>query len=124
MTCTQLVYLLNLLNLWCPCYIFISDIPSSVYRISVSPSSQVTGNTLLTLSCEVDSYPASRLRLYRQGTAAPVKNVNANALEYKVTVDNGDNGAQFYCRADDNNKHTGWEFDVESGKLRINVLCK
>ena len=84
----------------------------------------MTGNTLLTLSCAVDSYPASRLRLYRQGTATPVKIVKANTLQYKVTVDKGDNGAQFYCRADDNNKHTGWEFDVESGKLRINVLCK
>ena len=104
---------------------FISDVPSSVNRTSVSPSSQVTENTLLTLSCEVDSYPASRLRLYRLGTTAPVKSVNdANNLEYKVTVDKDDNGAQFYCRADDNNKHTGWEFDVESEKLRINVLCK
>ena len=84
----------------------------------------MTVNTLLTLSCEVDSYPASRLRLYRQGTTAPVKDVNGNNLEYKVTVDKNDNGAQFYCRADDNNKHVGWEFDVESEKLRVNVLCK
>ena len=84
----------------------------------------MTGNTLLTLRCEVDSYPAGRLRLYRLGTTAPVKSVNTNSLEYKVTVDKDDNGAQFYCRADDNNKHTGWEFDVESEKIRINVLCK
>ena len=84
----------------------------------------MTETALLTMGCEVDSYPASRLRLYRQGTAAPVKSVNANNLEYKMTVDKDDNGAQFYCRADDNNKHTGWEFDVESEKLRINVLCK
>ena len=84
----------------------------------------MTENTLLTLSCEVDSYPASRLRLYRLGTTAPVKTVNANYLEYKVTVEKDDNGAQFYCTADDNIKHTGWKFDVESEKLRINVLCK
>ena len=84
----------------------------------------MTENTLLILFCEVDSYPASRLRLYRQGTAAPVKNVNANTLEYKVTVERNDNGVQFYCRADDNNKHTGWEFDVESENLRIDVFCK
>ena len=84
----------------------------------------MTENTLLTLSCEVNSYPTGRLRLYRQGTTNPVKNVNGNNLEYKVTVDKGDNGAQFYCRADDNNKHTGWKFDVVSEKLRIEVLCK
>ena len=91
---------------------------------TISPSSPVTENTVLTLSCEVDSHPVCRLRLHRQGTPAAVEEVNANILHYKVVVGKDDNGALFYCRADDNNKYPGWKFDVESDQIRINVLCK
>ena len=94
--------------------------------MEVSQSTVIEGDDIDFL-CEAFSNPAPRLQLQKQisgGGASVLISKTTTQLAVVVQLTRSDNGAEYFCRVDNERQIGEWQLEKISARQKITVLCE